>query len=272
MEIFSSLILGSIVLYGLLGLVAGILAGLFGIGGGLVIVPVLALIFRNQGFDESIIMHLAIGTSLATIVITSISSMRAHHQRGSLDWSIFRQLSPGILLGTFFGSYLAAQTSTNGLQIFVGAFIVLVALQLIFNLSVNPHRALPNKYFVSIAGSFIGALSAMAGIGGGSLTVPYLVWHQVKITRAVGTSAACGLPIAAAGAISFMITGINNTTIELDYSTGYLYWPAIVGITSVSFFAAPIGARLAHNLPIANLKRLFAVLLLIMGSYQLLNG
>lgn len=257
------------ILYGLLGLFAGVLAGLFGIGGGLVIVPALVWIFRSQGFDESIVLHLAIGTSLATIIITAIGSMRAHNKRGSLDWDVFKQLSPGIIVGALLGAWIADQFSTLWLQRYVGAFILLVALQIAFNLSVNPHRGLPAKGPMTAAGSIIGTLSAMIGIGGGTLSVPFMVWHNVPMKRAVGTASACGLPIAIAGTVGFFITGSDAASTLPEYSTGFLYWPAVLGIVVFSYLMTPVGASLAHRLPVQTLKRLFAVVLLAVGIHLL---
>lgn len=255
-------------LYGLLGAGAGVLAGLFGIGGGLVIVPVLVWIFRSQGIDESIVLHLAIGSSLATIIVTAISSMRAHHRRGSLDWQIFKRLGPGIVVGALLGAVIANEFSTFWLQRYVALFILLVSIQLVFELSVNPHREMPGQAGMNIAGGVIGTLSSMIGIGGGTLSVPFMVWHNLPMKKAVGTASACGLPIAIAGTIGFIFTGSSSERLP-EYATGFLYWPAVIGIAIFSYLTAPIGAALAHRLPVAMLKRLFAVLLAIVGLKML---
>lgn len=251
-------------IYGALGLVAGIVAGLLGVGGGLIIVPTLVWLFRTNGIDESIVIHLAIGSSLATIVFTSIGSMRAHHKRGSLVWNMVALLTPGIVTGAFVGAWVADLVSTLWLQRFVAIIICLLGTQLLLNISVKAHRTLPTATATSLSGSVIGFISSMAGIGGGSLTVPYLVWHNVPMVKAVGTASACGLPIAIAGATGFLLSGWEITILP-TYTTGYLYWPAIIGISLTSFAMAPVGAHLAHRLPVMTLRRVFAVLLILVG-------
>ena len=258
----------SLAVYGLLGAVAGILAGLLGVGGGLIIVPVLAWMFHTQGFDPAITMHLALGTSLATIVVTSISSARAHHQRGSVLWKIFSRMSPGIVAGALLGAWIADRVSTLWLQRLFGVFVVLVGVQLLRNKTAAAHKNLPAATSVSCAGGVIGLLSAMTGIGGGSLTTPYLLWHRVLTVQAVGTSSACGLPIAVSGAFGYLWVGWTVPNLP-GYATGYLYWPAIIPIIAVSYFMAPVGARLAHQLPVVVLKRIFAALLLVIGMRML---
>lgn len=247
-----------------LGVIAGVMAGLLGVGGGLVIVPALAWLFRDQGIDESVVMHLAIGSSLATIIVTSIGSVRAHHHRDSVIWAAVARLTPGILTGAFLGGVAADQLSTTWLQRFFALFVILVGLQMAMNRQPKAHRELPGALVISLAGSGIGFLSALVGIGGGSLTVPYLAWHSVPMVKAVGTSSACGVSIAIAGATGFLWMGWGSAALP-SYSTGYLYWPAIVGIIVTSYAMTPLGARLAHRLPVLVLKRLFAGLLILIG-------
>jgi uncharacterized membrane protein YfcA len=258
------------IIYLLLGAVAGTLAGLLGVGGGLIIVPVLALVYRHSGVDEALIMHLAIGTSLATIVMTSISSVRAHHRRGAVLWPVVWRLTPGIVLGALLGAALADALESLWLQRFFGIFELFVAVQMAAGLKPAPHRALPRTVGMLGSGGVIGAVSAIVGIGGGTLTVPFLSWCNVAMRNAVATSAACGLPIAMAGALGFVLTGLDAEDLPA-WSTGYVYWPAFLGIVIASVAFAPLGAALAHRLPAAGLKRAFAVLLAIIGIRFLLG-
>ncbi len=250
--------------YVLTGALAGLLAGLLGIGGGLVIVPALAILFADHGFGAANLMHFAVGTSLATIVATSVSSMRAHQRRGSVHWPAVRSLLPGILLGGLGGAWLARQISSPGLGLFFGLFEILVALQLLFGASPPPQRRLPGAGVQGLAGTVIGAVSALLGIGGGTLTVPWLLWHRIDIRVAVGTAATIGLPIALAGALGFALGG-QLLEDRPEYSTGFIYWPAVVGIILGSVPLAPAGAWLAHYLSRRRLQRGFALLLVLIG-------
>ena len=259
----------SFAVYLLLGAFVGVVAGLLGVGGGLIIVPVLILLFQQFGFSADIMTHLAVGTSLATIMLTSISSVRAHHAHGAVQWPVFLQLTPGIVIGTLAGALLASVISSVSLKTFFGFFELAVALQMALELRPNAARALPNWPGMSLAGSVIGAISALVGIGGGTLTVPFLVWCNVSMQKAVATSSACGLPIAVAGAVGFMLTGWQNPQLPAG-STGFVYWPAFFGIIFTSMLTAPLGARLAHRLPSRTLKKVFAVFLAILGIRMLL--
>ncbi len=247
------------------GAIAGLLAGLLGIGGGLVIVPALVFLFSGHGFGAANLMHFAVGTSLATIVATSVSSMLAHQRRGSVHWQAVRGLLPGILLGALGGAWLARQISSPGLGLCFGVFEIVVALQLLFGASPPPHRGLPGAGLQGLAGTVIGAVSALLGIGGGTLTVPWLLWHRVDIRMAVGTAATIGLPIALAGALGFALGGVQAGE-RPDYSTGFIFWPAVLGIVLGSVPLAPAGAWLAHYLPRPLLQRGFAVLLALIGA------
>ncbi|NWL76388.1 hypothetical protein DM872_05945 [Pseudomonas taiwanensis] len=251
-------------LYLVLGACAGVLAGLFGVGGGMIIVPVLVFSFTAQGFDPGILTHLAVGTSLATIIFTSINSVREHHRKGAVRWPIFAWMAVGILIGAGFGSLTAATIQGPMLQKIIGVFAILVAIQMGLDLKPKASRDVPGKPGLTLAGAVIGWASAIFGIGGGSLTVPFLTWRSVPIQQAVATSAACGLPIAAASALSFMVLGWNNANLP-PYSFGFVYLPALVGIAATSMFFARFGARLAHRLSPRLLKRLFALLLLTVG-------
>lgn len=255
-------------LYGLLGAFAGIAAGLLGVGGGLIIVPVLLAIWQSSGFENPYQMQLAIGTSLATIVLTSLSSVRAHHLRGSVQWPVFWSLTPGILIGTWIGAFLATRLPGDILRNIFGVFELLIAAQMAFAVRPVPQRTLPGVMGMSAAGAVIGSVSAVIGIGGGTMTVPFLTWCNVVIHRAVGTSAACGLPIALGGALGYIVLGWNNDALP-EWSAGYVYGPALLGIVVTSVLFAPLGAMLAHRLSILVLRRVFAGFLALLGIWML---
>ncbi|WP_242674410.1 sulfite exporter TauE/SafE family protein [Marinobacter halodurans] len=251
-------------IYLVLGAFAGALAGLFGIGGGLVIVPVLIFSFGLQGLDPAIAAHLAVGTSLATIVFTSISSVRSHHRRSAVDWPVFRSMAVGIVIGAMVGAWTASLLSGAALELIIGVFVILVGLKMLFDVKPKPGRAVPGKPGLVAAGSGIGWVSAIFGIGGGTLTVPFLSWCNVRMQRAVGTSSACGLPIAVAGALTNIATGWRVPTLP-EYSLGFIYLPALIGIVATSVLFARVGAALAHRLDAMLLKRIFAMVLLVVG-------
>ncbi|MER2600767.1 MAG: sulfite exporter TauE/SafE family protein [Candidatus Competibacter phosphatis] len=263
-------ILSTLLFYLTLGLFAGVMAGLLGVGGGLIIVPTLAWIFHHQQVDDAIVMHLAIGTSLATIVVTSISSVRAHHRRGAVLWPIFWRLTPGIVVGAWLGAAIADALPSAVLSKVFAVFVLTVAAQMGFGAKPAPHRELPGTTGMLTAGGVIGAVSAIVGIGGGSLTVPFLTWCNIAIRQAVATSSACGRRLALAGALGFVVTGLNAAG-RPDWSLGYIYGPALVGITLTSMLSAPLGAKLAHTLPTEMLKKVFAAFLTLVGVKMLLG-
>lgn len=260
----------TLLIYLAVGALAGFIAGLFGVGGGLIIVPVLVYLFSQQGMHSDYLVHMAVGTSLATIVFTSISSVRAHHQHGAVLWPVFWKLSVGIVVGALLGAAIADWMSSIVLRRFFAVFEWLVAMQLLIGFKPKPTRTLPGNAGLFGVGSIIGTLSAIVGIGGGTLTVPYLVWNNVDMRKAVATSSACGLPIAIAGAAGFVITGLLQTSLP-GWSVGYLYLPAFAGIVIASVLFAPLGARVAHWLDPAKLKRTFGVFLLLLGTYMFLR-
>jgi uncharacterized membrane protein YfcA len=251
-----------------LGACAGLLAGLLGVGGGLIIVPVLTFLFTAQGLPAPSILHLALGTSLASIMFTSVSSLYSHHAKGGVDWRIFRRITPGILAGTFLGAWMAAQLSTRFLKGFFITFLFYVALRMLLNASPEPTRQLPGKTGMFCVGGLIGGISSLVGIGGGSMSVPFMVWCNVSMRNAIGTSAAIGFPIALAGAIGYMVNGFSASGLP-GPSIGFVYLPALLGISVTSILAAPLGARLAHTLPVAGLRKVFALLLIVMGTRML---
>ena len=257
-----------ILTYLAVGLIAGVLAGLLGVGGGIVIVPMLVFCFTRQGVQPEVMMHMALGTSLASIIFTSISSFMAHHRRGAVDWTIVRRIVAGILLGTFLGGFVAARLSTGFLKVFFCIFIYIIATQMILNKKPKATRELPGAGGMFGMGSLIGVVSSFVGIGGGSLSVPFMLFCNVSAHRAVGTSAAIGLPIAIAGAASNLINGLGVDG-RPAMSWGYLYIPGLIGIVCASVFTAPLGAKLAHSLPVDKLKRLFAIFLYLVATRML---
>ncbi|MDX1348019.1 MAG: sulfite exporter TauE/SafE family protein [Thiomicrorhabdus chilensis] len=253
--------------YLLTGAFVGFAAGLLGIGGGLIIVPVLTTAFVYF-LDTEHIVHLAIGTSLATILITSLSSVKAHHGHGAVRWDIVKLLVLGVLLGAFFGGWSSQFFSSSVLGMIFGILEVLIAINMLLAFKPNPQRELPGLPGNTLAGGLIGSLASLVGIGGGTLTTPYLVWNNISMHQAIATSAAVSLPVALAGSIGFILGGIEAQNLPA-YSTGYIYWPAFAGIVLASVFTAPLGARLAHQLPVKTLKRVFGVFLLILASKML---
>lgn len=253
-----------LLLYLALGAVAGTLAGLFGIGGGLVIVPVLIFSFSVQGVSPEISAHLAVGTSLATIVFTSLNSVRTHHHKQAVRWDLFRSMTAGIVLGAVAGAWTASLLSGRALQLIIGVFVIVVGIKMLLEVNPRPGRTVPGRAGLIGVGTGIGWASAIFGIGGGTLTVPFLSWCNVRMQEAVATSAACGLPIAIAGAAANIVTGWQHPALP-DHAVGFIYLPALLGIVLASVFFAGVGARLAHRLDARLLKRLFAVLLLVIG-------
>lgn len=246
------------------GAVAGLMAGLFGIGGGMIIVPVLVITFELLGFSAAALTHMAVATSLASIVFTSISSVRTHHQKKAVDWPLVWQLSMGIFVGAILGVLSADSLSGSGLQIVIGISALLMAVQMGFNLKPKPTRTLPGRAGMLTAGTGIGWASALFGIGGGSLTVPFLTWCNHPMQRSVATAAAVGFPIALVGALTNVVVGWQHPELP-ENSFGYIYWPALLGIVITSIPFARLGAKLAHRLSAEKLKRLFAILLVLVA-------
>lgn len=253
-----------------LGACTGLFAGLFGIGGGGIMVPILTLLFVQHQFPAEHILHMALATSMAAIVPTAIASLRAHHKHKAVLWPVVVKITPGILLGTFAGTFLASYLSAKPLAIFFSCFMALVALQMVINRKPKPTQQLPGSLATAAAGSGIGAISALVAIGGGALTVPFLVWSNVALPVAIGTSAAVGLPIALAGATGYVVNGWNITDLPA-YTLGYVFWPAVLLMAAMSFITAPLGATLAHRLPVNLLKKLFALLLIGLSIQMLVT-
>ncbi|WP_297142931.1 sulfite exporter TauE/SafE family protein [Thermomonas sp.] len=254
-------------IYLLLGLCVGLLAGLLGIGGGLVLVAALAWLLPMQGVPVDVAMHAALASSLASIVLTAASSARAHHRRGSVLWPTVAWMVPGILLGGWLGSRFAIGLDGNTLRWCVAGYCYVVSLQMLFSKTPQDggRTTPPAGPGYTAAGGGIGLVSAIVGIGGGSLTVPLLVWRRVVPVRAVGTSSACGIFIGLGSALGYALQAPTGA-LTLPGAVGYVYLPASIGVALASVLAAPWGTRLAHALSGAKLKRIFAVFMLLVGS------
>lgn len=254
--------------YPLLGIFGGFVAGLFGVGGGLTLVPFMYMLFVAQNFPPDHVMHLALGTSMATIVFTSISSMRAHHAHGAVRWDIVRTMAPGLVLGTFGGSLVAGQVPTGPMTAIFVVIVYYASLQMMLDFKPHAHRQMPGNLGRFVAGGVIGVISSLVAAGGGFLSVPFMLFCNVAIHNAVGTSSALGFPIAVAGAVGYIVAGWSDSGLPA-YSFGYIYLPAFIGIVAMSILMAPVGAKLAHKLPVKQLKRAFGGFLALLATKML---
>jgi uncharacterized membrane protein YfcA len=259
-----------VALYFVAGAVAGVLAGLLGIGGGLIIVPMLVFCFSWQGIDSTVLMHMVLGTSMASIVFTSVASFRSHHKRGAVHWLVVRRIVLGIFTGTFLGTCVASRMPTSLLKGFFVVFLFYVAIQLIIDKRPAPSRQLPGRAGMFGMGNLVGAISSLVGIGGGTLSVPFMLWCNMSLHQAIGTSAAIGFPIAIAGTLGYLYNGWHHTGLPA-YSLGFIYLPALIGLVCASVLTAPLGVWLAHRLPVDKLKRFFAILLIVVGLRMLIG-
>ncbi|WP_256079286.1 sulfite exporter TauE/SafE family protein [Massilia sp. YIM B04103] len=251
-----------------MGAAGGFAAGLLGIGGGMVLVPFITMIFTARGFAPELVVHMAIATSLATILFTSVSSVRAHHKMKAVQWRIVALLTPGIVLGSWVGPWIAKQMNSSALALFFGIFITFSATQMLLGKKPSATRELPGTGGMFAAGGAIGVVSGLVGAGGGFLSVPFMSWCNVKIHNAVATSAALGFPIALAGTLSNIYFGWGEPGLP-EHSLGFIYVPALLVIVAASMSMAPLGARTAHRLPVATLRKVFAVILYFLAAYML---
>lgn len=254
-----------------LGCISGFLAGLLGIGGGMLLVPALTFIATVQGFPAGYVVKMAVATSLATILFTSLSSVRAHHQRGAVRWGVVKLLAPGIVAGSLLGAQIARLLSARTLALVFAVFVTYSAVQMFIDKKPKPSRQLPQGAGMFGSGTVIGTLSSLVGAGGGFISVPFMAWCNVPIHTAVATSAALGFPIALAGTIGYLYAGWNLQGVP-DGSFGYLYLPALALIAATSVLFAPFGARAAHKLDVRQLKRAFACLLFVLAAYMASRG
>lgn len=251
--------------YILLGLVAGFFAGLLGIGAGLIMVPTLTEMLLLQKMPPHVSLRLALGTSMAAIIISAALSARTHHRHGAVLWPVAKAITPGILIGTLAGTLVAREVSTRALAVFFVCFMLFVAAQMTFELRPKAARGLPSQLGIAAVGLFIGLVSSMAAVGGGALSVPFLVWCSVGVHQAIGTAAAIGFPIAIGGTIGYIFNGWAQPELPFG-SLGYVYLPAVAGMLAGSLITTPFGARVAHRLPARALKRIFAGLALILAA------
>ncbi|MDP2143717.1 MAG: sulfite exporter TauE/SafE family protein [Gallionella sp.] len=252
-----------------LGAVAGFLGGMFGIGGGTILVPVLLMLFEAQHFSPEISMHLALGSSMAIILFTAAASMRKHHQHGAVNWRVVFGITPGILLGAALGALFASSVSPRFLAIFFTLFVYFAATQILLDVRPHASRQLPGKTGLSLAGTFTGWLSTLVSVGGGIIVVPFLIWCNVPLRHAIGTAAAIGFPIAVGGTLGYIVTGWQSTLPSPHL--GYVYLPAVLGCAFASVITAPLGAKTAHKTNVAILRKLFALLLLALATKLLFN-
>ncbi len=251
-----------------LGCFTGFLAGLLGIGGGMLMVPFMTMLFTAQHFAPQHIVHMAVATSLATILFTSASSIRAHHARGAVRWDIVRWLAPLAFVGTVVGAQFAGRLKTPWLALLFGLFVGYSALQMLGAKKVAASKTMPAAPVVLGVGGLIGFMSSLVGAGGGFITVPFLSSRNVPLHQAVASSAAMGLPIAAGGLIGYIIAGLHVSDLP-SAAWGYIYAPALFSCAASSVLLAPVGAKLAHKMPVQRLKKIFAFLLIALASYML---
>lgn len=251
-----------------LGIFSGFLAGLLGIGGGMLMVPFLTMILSHQGVEAGMAVKMAIATSMATIVFTSLSSVRAHHRRGAVRWSVVGGMAPGIVAGGLLAGVGAfALLKGQALALVFAVFVGFSATQMLKGRKPQPSRQMPNWAGQAAVGGGIGFVSGLVGAGGGFISVPFMTWCNVPMHQAVATSAALGFPIALASTLGYVVGGWALPP-ALPGAVGYLYLPALGVIACASVLMAPVGARLAHALNVAQLKKVFAMLLYLLAAYM----
>lgn len=251
-----------------LGAAVGFAAGLLGVGGGMLLVPFITVLLAAREFPHELILHMAIATSLATILLTSMSSVLAHHRNGAVRWDIVKLLAPGILVGSWIGPWIGKQMNSTALALFFAVFIALSATQMLIDKKTSGSRELPAAPGMFGVGGLIGLLAGLVGAGGGFISVPFMTWCNVKIHQAVATSAALGFPIALAGTLSNIYFGMAAPDLPAG-SLGFVYLPALLVISPVSMLTAPLGAKAAHALPMKTLRKVFAITLFALAAYML---
>lgn len=263
-------ILVSVLIYGLTGACAGLVAGVLGVGGGMIIVPALIYIFHYlKLMPFSMEMHFAAGTSLAIMICTALSSVSAHYRKKGILWSAYRRVNLGIIVGTVFGALLASSLPTYWLKVILGLFLLLIAIEMTFNPNLPQRKNFPAQWINRLVGMLIGFKSGLLGIGGGALIIPYLSYCGVKRRQTAGVSALCTLTVSLIGTVAYIVTGIYAGG-SLSGSTGYVYWPAVFWISIPSVLFAPVGAHLTYVLPVGLLKGAFIVVVFI-AAFDLLR-
>ena len=252
----------------ILGSCTGFLAGLLGVGGGMLMVPFMTLLLSAKGMPTAYVVKMAIATSLATICFTSIASVRAHHQRGAVLWPVARLLAPGIVVGSLLGAQIAKALPAQALAILFAVFVSFSALQMLIDRKPRASRQLPGTGGMLAAGGMVGLLASLVGAGGAFVSVPFMTWCNVKIHNAVATSAALGFPVAVAGTLGYVIAGWSLQGMPAG-TLGFLYLPALITVSIASVVTAPVGARTAHRMDMRQLKRVFACLLFGLAGYMI---
>lgn len=250
-----------------MGCFGGFTAGLLGVGGGMILVPFITMVLAARGVPDELVVHMAIATSLGTIMFTSLSSVRAHHKHGAVMWRIVKLLAPGILVGSMIGPWIGKQMNTATLSVFFGVFVAFSATQMLINKKPAAARELPKAPGMFAAGGVIGVLAGLVGAGGGFVSVPFMTWCGVRIHNAVATSAALGFPIALAGTLANIVYGWGEPGLP-EHALGFIYVPALMIIVAASVVMAPIGVRTAHRMPVKQLQRVFAVILYALAAYM----
>jgi len=256
-------------IYLIIGALAGIMSGLFGVGGGVVVIPALSRVFMHYTtIPPAYNMQMAVGTSLAIMIFTAASALYAHHQRKSVQWGMFYSMVPGLIIGSVIGAIIAHFLPSFYLQIIFGVFLIFISFRLMINTPDDANQKGISLKIIRVSSVLIGAFSSLLGVGGGTLLIPFFLRCRLDMREAAGTSVACGLLIGIVATISFMVTGLSSTQ-HADWSTGYVYWPAFLGVAMASMLLAPLGAALAHQLPTALLKRIFGLFLFLMACDML---
>jgi uncharacterized membrane protein YfcA len=260
--------------YPVLGVLSGFIAGLFGVGGGLILVPLFFMLFTAQGFTLEHVMHLSLGSSMTCIVFTSIASTRAHHAHGAVRWDIVKRFAPGLMIGTLGGAYFASGFPTHLLAVVFTVIVYIASAQMMLDLKPTAQRQIPGAIGLMGVGTVIGAVSSLIAAGGGFLSIPFMLFCNVAVHQAIGTSAALGFPIAIAGMTGYIVTGLAAQGLP-EHALGFVYLPAVLGVVAVTSLMAPVGARLAHALPVKSLKKALGAFLALLASkmlYSLLSS
>jgi len=256
--------------YAAAGAVVGVFAGLLGIGGGMTLVPVLATMFTLQQFAPDHIVHMALATSMASIIFTSGASVREHWRLGGVDWQIVKQLAPGMVVGSLLATVASAWIPQRVLALCFAAIVYAGATQILLNRKPAPGRTMPSAGLVFFIGSVIGIICGLVSAGGAFLTIPFMLWCGVPMRTTIGTAAAIGIPIAVVGTVGYVVSGWGVVGMP-PYSVGFILLPALVALVCGSVLTAPFGARLAHRWPVLRIKRIFAVLLYALATKMLVT-
>lgn len=255
----------------ILGMVTGLFAGLFGIGGGALLVPALTAYFLWQQFDPQILVHMALATSMSCIVYNALLSIHTHQKHQAILWDITFKISPAVILGSTLATYFVLQVTAKVIALIFFFLMTVIALQMLFGFKPKASaQKKPKTHWLMFTGFFIGLFSSMIAIGGGSLTVPYLTWHQIDIRKAIATAASIGLPIALASSLVFIVQDTDSAKLP-NNTLGFIYWPATLAISFGSTLTTRVGANLTHRLPISLLSKLFAALLILLAFKMYLN-